>query len=102
MAEITKETLMQTAHYGIQEPISPILIPSDLINVMAVPGVAFDRRGNRLGRGGGYYDRLLNNFCGYAVAVAFDFQVLPKIPYESHDIPVNEIVTETKLIKVLL
>lgn len=100
MAEITRETHIKTGHYGIREPVYPSLISTESIDLMAVPGIAFDSQGNRLGRGGGYYDRLLNNFRGYSAAVAFDFQILKEIPCEPHDVPVNGIVTDTKLLKV--
>jgi len=96
MAEITPETECFTGHYGIQEPLSPALFPMGNVDLVVVPGVAFDREGSRLGRGGGYYDRLLEGFSGASVAVAFDFQILPKIPLEQHDKPVDILVTETE------
>ncbi len=101
MAEITLETECFTGHYGIREPLSPALFPMDNIDLVVVPGVAFDRKGNRLGRGGGYYDRLLEGFSGASSAVAFDFQVLPAIPLEQHDKPVDVLVTETEIMNVL-
>jgi 5-formyltetrahydrofolate cyclo-ligase len=101
MAEITHETDYKTGHYGIREPISPTPFPMHEIDLVAVPGVAFDRKGRRLGRGGGYYDRLLAGFSGLSVALAFDFQILPAIPTEPHDRPVDALVTETKIVNVL-
>ncbi len=101
MAEITLETECFTGHYGIREPLSPALFPMGNIDLVVVPGVAFDRKGNRLGRGGGYYDRLLEGFSGASSAVAFDFQVLPAIPLEQHDKPVDVLVTETEIMSVL-
>ncbi|MCK5675811.1 MAG: 5-formyltetrahydrofolate cyclo-ligase [Verrucomicrobia bacterium] len=101
MAEITPETECLTGHYGIREPLSPCLFPMDNVDLVVVPGVAFDRKGNRLGRGGGYYDRLLEGFSGASSAVAFDFQVLPSIPLEQHDKPVDVLVTETEIMNVL-
>lgn len=100
MAQLTDKTLFATGHYRIREPLSPSIVPMQEIDLVAVPGVAFDRRGNRLGRGGGYYDRLLEGFSGTTVAVAFDFQILPVIPVESHDKPVNALVTEIKIVNV--
>lgn len=96
MAEITRETKCLTGHYGIREPLSPTLFPMGNVDLVIVPGVAFDRKGNRLGRGGGYYDRLLEGFSGASVAVAFKFQILPEIPLEQHDKPVDILVTETE------
>lgn len=100
MAEITPETRCIAGHYGIREPVSPIACARDHIDLITVPGVAFDRQGHRLGRGGGYYDRLLDGFNGQTAAVAFDFQLLPTVPVEKHDQPVDVLVTETQLIKV--
>lgn len=98
MAEVSAETEYRIGHYGIREPLSPALFPLDDIDLIAVPGVAFDREGNRLGRGGGYYDRLLEGLPGVSAAVAFDFQILPHIPCETHDKPVDALATETKLL----
>ncbi|VGO20123.1 5-formyltetrahydrofolate cyclo-ligase [Pontiella sulfatireligans] len=100
MAEITENTRFETGNYGIPEPVAPNPVAIQEINLMVVPGVAFDASGNRLGRGGGYYDRLLDGFSGDIVAVAFDFQILPQIPCDSYDRPVQIIATETKNIKV--
>ncbi|MDF7806053.1 5-formyltetrahydrofolate cyclo-ligase [Pontiellaceae bacterium B12219] len=98
MAEITTETEFRTGPYGIQEPVSPALLALSEIDLIAVPGVAFDAAGNRLGRGGGYYDRMLESFDGFSVGVSFDFQLLPEIPIEAHDQPLDAVVTETKMI----
>ena len=99
-AEITSETLFKTGNYGIPEPITAAPMDRDSIDLMIVPGVAFDSTGNRLGRGGGYYDRLLAGFAGQKAAVAFDFQVYPRIPFDKHDISMDLIITETKVMKV--
>lgn len=100
LTAITRKTRFKTGHYGIQEPETVSRIPVESLDLMIVPGVAFDAAGNRLGRGGGYYDRLLHGFPGTALAVAFDFQVYPHIPYGAHDVPVDGIVTEIKVMNV--
>jgi 5-formyltetrahydrofolate cyclo-ligase len=100
MAEIALETRLKVGNYGIKEPVSPLLVPMEEIDLIVVPGVAFDLLGNRLGRGGGYYDRLLDGYMGKTVAATFDFQVYPQIPVDLHDQPVNFITTETKTVKV--
>lgn len=100
LAEISAKTQYITGNYGIQEPEHPSLVPIDDMDLMIVPGVAFDANGNRLGRGGGYYDRLLEGFSGTTAAVAFEFQLFSEIPHESYDIPVNYIVTESKVVDV--
>ncbi|MCK4565367.1 MAG: 5-formyltetrahydrofolate cyclo-ligase [Verrucomicrobia bacterium] len=100
MAEIADDTPCRIGHYGIREPISPTLVSMEQIDLIAVPGVAFDPQGNRLGRGGGHYDRLLDGFSGDAAAVAFDFQILPGIPTDAHDKPVQCIATESKILNI--
>jgi 5-formyltetrahydrofolate cyclo-ligase len=58
-----------------------------------VPAVAFDKDGNRLGRGKGFYDRLLNHTKAVKIGVAYDFQLVDEIPVEPHDIPVDRVIT---------
>lgn len=100
MARISEETRFNIGNYGIQEPVSPSLVSMEEIDLVIVPGVAFDAAGNRLGRGGGYYDRLLAGFTGVSIAVAFDFQIVPEIPCDSRDIPVDGVLTEKKILKL--
>ncbi len=67
-------------------------------DLFLVPGVAFDRKGNRLGRGGGHYDRLLASFRGVPrLGVAFAEQVLDRVPKAAYDEAVDSIVTDTGL-----
>ncbi|MCF7848938.1 MAG: 5-formyltetrahydrofolate cyclo-ligase [Kiritimatiellales bacterium] len=100
MAGITEQTVFRTGHYGIQEPVGFPEVGKDEISLFIVPGVAFDVSGNRLGRGGGYYDRLLDAFQGVCMGAAFDFQVFGHIPHLPHDKPMQVIVTERQIIKV--
>ncbi|HEY5653021.1 MAG TPA: 5-formyltetrahydrofolate cyclo-ligase [Pontiella sp.] len=100
MAEITRESLLEPGHLSIPEPVSIKRVPPENIDLILVPGLAFDASGNRLGRGGGYYDRILSGFPNYCTAIAFDFQLIPQIPVDAHDEPVDAIVTESKIIKV--
>jgi 5-formyltetrahydrofolate cyclo-ligase len=100
MALVTRETQFTTGHYGIKEPENPTPMALKDIDLMVVPGAAFDRTGNRLGRGGGYYDRFLFGFSGVSVAVSFDFQVIPSVPTDSHDEAVDLIVTNSEIIDV--
>ncbi len=76
------------------------LLPPEQIDCVIVPGAGFTRRGERLGLGGGYYDRFLNR-CPKAVRIApaFSFQVEAELPVESHDIRVDLIVTEEECIR---
>lgn len=88
--------------FGIREPgPSHIKIASpEVLDFVLVPGVAFDRKGGRIGYGAGYYDKLLKEVSGHVVGVgvAFDFQVLDLIPQEEFDVPVQKILTEEKSI----
>ena len=98
-AEITEKTELKRGNFGILEPVNPLIVSVSEIDLMVVPGVAFDFQGNRLGRGGGYYDRLLQHFNGISLAVAFDFQLLETIPCEPHDRPVDFVLTESHFVK---
>ena len=100
MAETGSQTRYSRGNHGIQEPENASLVPVGDVDLIIVPGVAFDNNGNRLGRGGGYYDRILEGFCGVKAAVAFEFQLFADIPHETNDIPVNCIVTESKVYDV--
>ena len=75
-----------------------ILLPAvvkDAIDLIIVPGVGFDRQGNRLGRGKGYYDRLLPRIpSAYKIGICFPFQLVEEIPAEPFDIRMDEIVTK--------
>ncbi|MBC7342442.1 MAG: 5-formyltetrahydrofolate cyclo-ligase [Clostridia bacterium] len=85
--------------WGIPEPKPEALRPLDpqAIDLVIVPGVAFDRRGYRLGYGGGYYDRFLLRLGqgSVSVGVAFSLQVVDELPCEERDRPVNLVITES-------
>lgn len=81
--------------FGIPEPKPEnTLIDRQNIDLWLVPGRAFDLSGNRLGRGGGFYDRLLLNSPAHKLAVAFDFQIVHNLPTEAWDIPMDSLVTD--------
>jgi len=84
-------------HFGIREPAAacPVL-PLNRLDLALVPGVAFDLHGGRLGRGKGYYDRLLASVPGATCGVAFDEQIVAAVPVEPHDIRLNHILTPTR------
>lgn len=86
---------MKKGKLNIMEPTGEVIQDYSLIDIAIVPGVAFDRIGNRLGRGKAYYDKLLPKLEGvYKVGVAFDFQVLKEIPFEDHDVPMDIVITD--------
>ncbi len=94
---------LECAVFNILEPkreyYRPINI--DIIDLVVVPGVCFDYRGNRLGYGYGYYDKLLTivNRPIPFVGLAFEFQLVENIPNSYHDVPVHIVVTEKRVIK---
>ncbi len=88
--------------YGILEPPeeNPEIDPQEL-DLIVTPGVAFDRRGGRLGYGGGYYDRLFAQAPkAQRIGLAFSCQVVEELPLEPHDVRVQALVTEKGLMEV--
>lgn len=97
---LTLDDVAQGA-FGVREPkTSNRSISAFEIDVFVVPGIAFDRQGNRLGWGKGYYDRLLKNVEAPRLGLAYSCQILPHIPHEPYDIVMSEIVTEKEIITV--
>jgi 5-formyltetrahydrofolate cyclo-ligase len=86
--------------WGIPEPIESRPVMLDEIDLVIVPGAAFDERGNRLGYGAGFYDKLLPAFRKTTVALAFECQIVPKVPAELHDVQIMKIVTDRRVIEV--
>ena len=87
---------------GLKQPASKEKISPKDIDLILVPGLAFDRRGHRLGRGGGYYDRFLPLVVGKicTLSAAYEFQVVEEVPAGPKDQPVDLIVTPGELIRV--
>jgi len=86
--------------FGIREPLpSCPEVPLNRLDLILVPGVAFDARGGRLGRGQGYYDRLLADVRGTKCGVAFEEQIVDAVPVGSRDIRLNCILTPTRWIE---
>lgn len=81
--------------FGIAEPTGEEFTDLDKINVIIVPGVAFDREGHRMGRGRGFYDRLLKSTPNaYKIGVAFDFQMVESVPVEPHDVTMDKVIND--------
>jgi len=102
--KISGSEKLEKAAYGIFEPAGDEkkAVSPDKIDLIAVPGVAFDIHGNRVGHGLGYYDKFLTAAKNAKkAALAFDFQVVgEKIVCESHDVQVDQIITEKRHIVV--
>lgn len=94
----SKENLTKGA-YNIYEPDNGNAVSPQDMDLIIVPGVAFDNHLNRLGRGKGYYDRLLKKCNAVKIGVCYDFQLLETIPCEPHDIKMDILITPYKIIK---
>ncbi|MBI3880968.1 MAG: 5-formyltetrahydrofolate cyclo-ligase [Verrucomicrobia bacterium] len=89
--------LSAPAAFGVREPTAGCPeLPLSQLDFALVPGVAFDAFGSRLGRGKGFYDRLLTVVTGVKCGVAFDSQVVATLPREPHDVTLNCLVTPTR------
>lgn len=88
---------LSTGRWGIRQPKTFTLITEDEIDIVLVPLVGFDQKGNRLGRGGGFYDRFLCR-CANAVFIglAHDFQYIQDLPSAEWDIPLQFVITPSK------
>ena len=83
--------------YGIQEPKKGKVAP--YIDLAIVPMVAFDKECNRLGRGKGYYDRFFEQYDCKKIGIAFDCRLVEKVETEEHDVKMDVIVTEKRVLK---
>ena len=105
LPQVTGDTSMVLRHYtgkgdltegafGIMEPCGELFTDYRAIDIAIIPGMAFDKNGNRLGRGKGYYDRFLPHLSPdiYIIGVCFPFQLLDEIPTEEHDKKVNIVI----------
>lgn len=89
-----------TAKFGILEPIETMKIAYKKIDLVLVPGIVFDKEGHRIGYGFGYYDKFLRKVPkAIKIGLAFDFQIVDKIPREMHDVSVDMIITEKRVIE---
>jgi len=90
--------------FGVREPVAGIerAVAPATLDLILVPGVAFTRGGERLGRGGGYYDRLLASLPAHTckIGVCFEAQILSELPVESHDQRIDFLATEAGLLTV--
>ncbi len=89
------QTPLKPGLLSIPEPTEGSPVDRGLIDMILVPGLAFDRYGNRIGQGGGYYDRFLSGYKGIRVGIAFAVQVVPALSPAPHDVPMDFLATET-------
>lgn len=91
---------LQQGAYRIMEPEGAATVPLEEMELIIVPGVAYDTAGHRVGRGKGFYDRLLADSRATKIGVGYDFQVVDDIDCEPHDVPVDIVITESRFITV--
>jgi 5-formyltetrahydrofolate cyclo-ligase len=97
-----RQAELVSGYKGILEPSKDaVQISINALDVLVVPGLAFDRHGGRLGQGGGFYDRLLNNegTSSEVVGVGFSHQIVPRVPMMDHDSCVGIVMTELGVAK---
>ena len=92
---------VEPGYFGIREPKKDLLKPASKaeIDLVVVPAVAFDRKGRRVGYGGGYYDRFLAGMNVPKIGLAFSCQIIHEAPEDRYDLPVDGIVSEKEYIK---
>ena len=97
---IDLDSLIPSGKFGILEPIEIMKIAYKNIDLVLVPGIAFDKEGHRIGYGFGYYDKFLKKVPkAVKIGLCFDFQLADKVPREEHDMQVDFIVTEERVIE---
>lgn len=95
---VQRESILIPHRWGMLEPGTDCaLVTPEEIDLVLVPGLAFDHSGGRLGQGGGFYDRWLAGFSGVTAGLCRDLVLLDRVPREAHDRSVDLVVTETGL-----
>ncbi len=87
-----KDSLRKSKKYPVWEPAGDLFNKPGFIDLAIIPGVAFDKSGNRLGRGRAYYDKLLTDLQAYKIGVCFSFQLFDAIPQEPTDIKMDLVI----------
>jgi 5-formyltetrahydrofolate cyclo-ligase len=92
---------MHTDSLGVRAPAEGRPIPLEMIDLLIVPGLAFDRAGHRLGRGGGFYDRFMSHrsYQACSCGLAFDEQLVDRVPTSGHDVAIQMLVTDRQVVR---
>ncbi len=93
------ESMKAGEQFGILEPVGKEFNDLEKIDLMIIPGVAFDEEKNRLGRGRGFYDRLLKTVNATKIGVCFDFQIVEQVPTEDFDVKMDVVISTTNIYK---
>lgn len=94
------ESRLELGAFHIEEPMGTNTVEPDEIELVVVPAVAYDKKGNRLGRGRGFYDRLLATTKATKIGIGYEFQIVDEIPVEPHDVKMDMIVSQKTVIRV--
>ncbi len=93
-----EKTVFKKGNFSVLEPVDAEKADISKIDVIIVPGVAFDKTGGRIGFGKGCYDRLLKNINAVKIGCCYEFQICEHIPCDEHDIKMDFIITENGII----
>lgn len=100
---IRDKSELSIGSYGILEPVTDTIIYPDEKSLIIMPGLVFDTKGNRIGYGGGYYDKYISEYnLGLKAAICFDFQIIEEniIEVEDTDVVPDMIITDSRNIDV--
>ncbi|MBO4940780.1 MAG: 5-formyltetrahydrofolate cyclo-ligase [Clostridia bacterium] len=92
--EINENTAFEKGAFSVFEPVEKVPADPPQIDVVLVPGIAFDKKGGRIGFGKGCYDRFLKKMEAFKIGLCYDFQLCDEIEAESHDIKMDFVITE--------
>lgn len=92
-----EQTRLELGSFQIEEPVGEDVIDPEILELIVTPGVAFSSKGGRLGRGKGYYDRLLSTTRATKIGVGYHFQIIDELPLEPHDVPMDFVITDKEI-----
>ena len=100
VAAVRRGQALRITRYGPREPLEDEPVPAQEIDVVVAPGLAFDRSANRLGYGGGHYDRLLGRLRpgARAIGIGFQIQLVDAVPHGRSDRPLDSVVTDREVV----
>lgn len=96
--EVTSATEIRPNDWGVPEPVNGSEVGPDLCDVVIVPLAGADENRNRIGYGKGYYDNFLSGIRKPAIGLLFECCLVPQVPTEPHDIPLDKLITELRII----
>lgn len=88
------ESRLELGSFHIEEPTGNDTVDPEDIELVVVPAVAYDKKGNRLGRGKGFYDRFLKSTKATKIGVGYEFQLIEEVPAEPHDVGMDMVITQ--------